>query len=123
MEEFYLYDENGKSLPIEEGFPENYLEEYGIPGARKCHAFFGKYPLLFQAIKVGKYEIAKSDYLTRHTGKLTCHASAVCLEIHFILTGKALINLRGLGWTKLEAGTHNMIVLSGVKNETFTLYK
>ena len=117
MEDFVLYDENRVKIPILEGFPDNYIEKYGIPGSVKYHAYFGKFPLLFQFIQVGKYEIVCSDYLTNKSSKITCKAAAHCLELHFFLTGKVLFQLKDMGWKQLEGPAHNILALSEVKDE------
>lgn len=119
METFILQDSNRVTIPLLEGLPKEYEKEYGIPGAVQKHAYYGKYPMLFQEIKSGRYELAISDYLIRNRSKLTCRANVICLELHFLLTGKVLYNLKDLDWRVLEAGHHNMIALSDVKNETF----
>lgn len=117
METFILQDSRRAPIPLLEGLPREYEKEYGIPGAIQKHAYFGKYPMLFRGVKAGRYELAISDYLIRNSSKLTCRANVVCLELHFLLTGKVLYNLKGTGWRTLEAGQHNMIALSDVKNE------
>lgn len=74
--------------------------------------------MLFQAVKAKHVEIAVSDYLNYSNRNLICYAQTICLELHFILTGNVLFSLDGLGWRELDAGHHNIIALSGVRNET-----
>lgn len=119
MEQFYLKDENRESIPIKTGFPEAYLKEYGIPGSVKYHAYFGKHPLLFQRIKVGKYEISIGNYLTRSNQKLTCKANTPIVELHFILSGKVHFKLQDMGWVQLKSSSYNMIAAAKAKNETY----
>lgn len=99
METFELTNINRVAIPLKNGLPEKYAREYGIPGAEQKHAYYGQYPLLFQEVKAGPYTLAISEYLTRNGGKITCRAKVICIELHFLLTGKVLYNLKDLGWT------------------------
>lgn len=119
MEAFYLYDDNRIQIQVLDGLPPEYIKEYGLPGAEQRHAYYGKFPMLFQAVRCGGYEIAISDYLINTKRKLMCKANTTCLELHFILKGKVLFNLKDLGWQELDALHHNMIALSKVKNEVY----
>jgi len=117
MQEFRLYHENRTPIAINLGFPKEYLEKYGFPGSVKYHAYYGKCPLLFQVIQVARYEITYSHYLIHTKGKATCKGAQKCLEVHFILDGEILYNLKGFGWKILRGPSHNIIALSSVKNE------
>ncbi|AYD48461.1 helix-turn-helix domain-containing protein [Arachidicoccus soli] len=119
MEDFTLQDDKRSKIAILPGLPREEIKIYGLPGAEQRHAYYGDKPMLFQAIRCGKYEIAISDYLVNNRRKVICHANTTCLELHFILKGKALFNLKDLGWQQLDELHHNMIALSKVKNEVF----
>lgn len=118
MQEFQLFDQNLVEIPLKKGFPKAYQKKYSFQGTTKYHAFHGKLPMLFQAIKIGPYEAVLSDYLTIADTKLTCIANTVCIETHFLLTGSVQIQLEGFGWIGLDEGRFNMIALSHVKNQT-----
>jgi len=118
MEDFNLYDDKRVPIPVIPGFPPDYVS-YALPGALQCHAYHGRLPMLFQAVRCGRYEIAISDYLINTGRKVMCKANVACLELHFILKGKVLFNLKDLGWEELDELHHNMIALSDVKNEVY----
>lgn len=117
MEDFQLFDENLAEIPLKEGIPEAYQKQYSIPGAIKYHAYHGKLPMLFQAIRIGPFESVCSDYLTNYDAKLTCKANVNCIEFHSLLTGTVQYQQKGFNWTGLDAGHYNMIALSTVKNQ------
>lgn len=119
MQSFRLFDEQLQEITLEEGFPKAYETSFGMPGTLKLHAYFGKYPLLFQVIKIGLYEIAISDYLTRKSSKITCYADDQCIELHFILSGEALYNLKEMGWVGVKKSSYNLIVMKEIKNEVY----
>lgn len=119
MEAFLLYDDNRVSIPVLNGLQAGYAKEYSLPDAVQCHAYYGKFPMLFQAVRCGRYEIAISDYLVNTERKVSCKADVICLELHFILKRKVLFNLKDLGWQELDELHHNMIALSKVKNEVY----
>jgi len=140
MQEFHLVDEKRQPIPIMEGFPKEYLKNE-FPGAAKFHAVHNDLVLLFQIIKVGPYEIADSEYLTnikvknrdkdkdkdktplknkdKDKGKLGARANGPSLELHFLLTGQVQIHLKGLNWTLLVEGSHNITTVPAVKSEVY----
>jgi AraC-like DNA-binding protein len=132
MQDFRLYNSSRKEISIQEGFPKEY-DKYGFPCALKYHAKYGKFTLLFQVIKAGKYEIANSDYLikgkakteeeddnhSKDKRKLAAKSDESCIELHFLLYGSAQINLKGFEWALLDAGSHNLTTVPSVKSEVF----
>lgn len=119
MQSFHLKDEQLQEITLQEGFPKGYETSFGIPGTQKSHAFFGKFPLLFQVIKIGPYEISIRDYLTRKASKLTCHADNYGIELYFSLRGEALYNFKEIGWVAVGKSRHNLIVMSKIKKEVY----
>ncbi|HTN39230.1 MAG TPA: AraC family transcriptional regulator, partial [Arachidicoccus sp.] len=75
--------------------------------------------MLFQALHLAPYEIVNSDYLNGTADKITCYANSNCIEMHFVLTGKATFRLEDLDWNTIQEGHHNVLALSRVKNETY----
>lgn len=116
MDTFTIRDYTRTIIPVLEGFPKGY-DRYAIPRSVRRHVNYGNFPMLFQELTSGRYKLAISHYLIRTDKKFTTRANVRCIELHFLLTGKVLINLSGVGGQVLEAGHHNMIVLSDVKNE------
>lgn len=118
MQDFDLAGPNKVPILIKPGFPKG-CKQYELPNCLKYHASYQKCIMLFQIVNAGPYEIAISDYLPDTDDRITCHASNNCIEMHFVLTGKASFRLENLDWITIDRGHHNLIALSSVKNETY----